>query len=136
LATRSCSSDARFFFRPTVAKLELGERAVSKLSDYLQKHKIDARRIVAASKGVERLQPEDRKVRLAREQAKGGDETAKELAAKKRRSGRSVTKPTIDRAIAGKPLPRRTRSRVLRAVNAVLALKSKGKTEAKVADLF
>jgi hypothetical protein len=109
---------------------------VSKLSDYLQKHKIDARRVVAASKGIERLQPEDRKIRLAREQAKGGDETAKELAAKQRRSGRSVTRPTIERAVAGKPLTRKARGRITRAVNAVLALKSKGKTEAKASDLF
>jgi hypothetical protein len=109
---------------------------VSKLSDYLQKHKIDARRVVAASKGIERLLPQDRKIRLAREQAKGGDEAAKELAAQKRRSGRSVTRPTIDRAIAGKALTRKARGRIVRAVNAVLAQKSKGKTEAKASDLF
>jgi hypothetical protein len=109
---------------------------VSKLSDYLQKHKIDARRVVAASKGVERLQPEDRKIRLAREQAKAGDEAAKELAAKKRRSGRALSHPTIARALAGETLTRKSRARVVRAVNAVLASKTKGKTEAKPADLF
>jgi hypothetical protein len=130
---RSRSSDAhRSFGRDG----EEENPRVSKLSDYLQKHKVDARRIVATSKGIEGLQPEDRAIRLAREQAKDGDEAAKELAAKKRRSGRSVTRPTIERAIAGKPLTRKARARVLRAVNAVLAQKSKGKTEAKPTDLF
>jgi hypothetical protein len=107
---------------------------MSKLSDYLKKHKIDARRVIAASKKLEQLQPEDRIIRLARERAKAGDEPSKETAAKKRRSGRAVTKPTMDRAILGKPLTRRARARMVRAVNAVLKLKTK--TEAKSADLF
>ena len=107
---------------------------MSRLSDYLQKHKIDPRQILAASKRLEALQPEDRAIRLAHEQARNGDETKKELAAKKRRSGRPVTKPTLDRAIGGKPLSRRARVRVERAVNAVLVHKKK--TAAKSADLF
>ncbi|MFI5306579.1 MAG: hypothetical protein ACHQ53_04455 [Polyangiales bacterium] len=107
---------------------------MSKLSDFLGKHKIDPRRVISASKALEALQPEDRKVRLAREQAKAGDETKKELAAKKQRSGRPVTMPTLNKALAGKPLRRRAKARVARAVNAVLARKTKG--EAKAADLF
>ena len=107
---------------------------MSKLSDYLQKHKIDPRRVLAASKQLEALRPEDRVIRLAREQAKGGDEKSKDLAAKKQRSGRAVTRPLLDKALLGKPLTRRTRARVVRAINAVLAFKSKG--EAKGADLF
>jgi len=107
---------------------------MSKLSDYLKKHKIDPRRVLSASRTLESLQPEDRKIRLAREQVKAGDETKKELAAKKRRSGRPVTGSTLNKAIAGKPLQRRARARVVRAVNAVLSLKTKG--EAKAADLF
>jgi hypothetical protein len=107
---------------------------MSKLSDYLQKHKIDPRRVIAASKALEALRPEDRAVRLAREKAAGGDEASKEAAAKKRRSGRPVTRPTLDKALLGKPLARRARARVVRAVNAVLSHKSKG--EAKAADLF
>jgi hypothetical protein len=114
---------------------ETGRRPhVSKLSDYLQKHKIDARRIIAASKDIEALRPEDRRIRLARVAAKGGDESAKELAGQKRRSGRAVSRPTIARAMAGNPLTRKARARIVRAVNAVLAYKSKG--EAKATDLF
>jgi len=109
---------------------------VSKLSDYLKKHKIDPRRVVAASKTLEALQPEDRKIRLARKNAKaGGDDATKELAAKKRRSGRPLSRPAIARALSGKPLPRRARARLVRAVNVVLAHKTKG-GEAKATDLF
>ena len=107
---------------------------MSKLSDYLKKHKVDARRVLAASKPIEALQPEDRVIRLAREQAKAGDETKKELAAKKRRSGRPVKKPTLDRALLGKPISRRARARVARAVNAVLSHKQK--TTVTSTDLF
>jgi hypothetical protein len=107
---------------------------MSKLSDYLNKHKIDPRRVVAASRRLEALRPEDRKIRLARIDAKGGDESAKELAAQKRRSGRAVSPPAIARALAGQTVTRKTRARIVRAVNSVLAHKSKG--EAKAADLF
>ena len=107
---------------------------MSKLSDFLTKHKIDSRRIVAASHHLEALQPEDRRIRLARVNAKGGVESAKELAAQKRRSGRPLSPPAVRKALAGGKLPRRARGRVLRAVNAVLAKKSK--VEAKPADLF
>ena len=107
---------------------------MSKLSDYLKKHKIDSRRVLSASKPLEALQPEDRVIRLARIAAKGGDEKAKETAAKKRRSGRKVSRPTLARALAGQPVTRRARARIVRAVNAVLKNKTKG--EAKAADLF
>jgi len=107
---------------------------MSKLSDYLKKHKVDERRLLPASKQLEALQPEDRKIRLARVMAKGGDEKAKELAAKPRRSGRALSAPALRRALAGTALPRRARGRIVRAVNAVLAHKSK--TEAKATDLF
>jgi hypothetical protein len=107
---------------------------MSKLSDYLKKHKVDPRRLLPASKQLEALQPEDRKIRLARIMVKGGDETAKELAGKKRRSGRALSAPTLQRALAGTALPRRARGRSVRAVNAVLAHKTK--TEAKATDLF
>jgi hypothetical protein len=107
---------------------------VSKLSDYLNKQKIDPRRVLATSKELEALRPEDRKIRLARVNAKGGDESAKELAAQKRRSGRPVSRPAIARALAGGKVTRKTRARIVRALNAVLAHKSKG--EAKPADLF
>jgi hypothetical protein len=108
---------------------------MSKLSDYLQKNKIDARRVAAASQDIEQLRPEDRAVALARAEAKaGGSDAVKELAAKTRRAGRKLSRPELDRALNGQPLTRRGRARLVRAVNAVLKHKSKG--EAKSTDLF
>lgn len=111
---------------------------MSKLSDYLTQHKIDARRVLGSSKSLEALRPEDRAIRLARVVAKDGDEKAKEkvkeLAAKKRRSGRVLSAPALQRALVGKPVARKTRSRIVRALNAVLAQKKKG--EASATDLF
>ena len=48
---------------------------MSKLGDFLSKNKIDTRRLVAASKSIEALKPEDRKIKLAKRAAKaeGGE---------------------------------------------------------------
>lgn len=54
---------------------------MSKLQDYLTKNKISLRRLTAASGKLERLTRDDRKIKQARKQAKGGDEGAKVLAA-------------------------------------------------------
>jgi hypothetical protein len=106
---------------------------MSKIGDYLKKHKIDPRRVIAASKELEALRPEDRAIRLARKEA-ATDESKKELAAKKRRSGRALSLPAMNRALAGEKLTRKGRARVVRAVNKVLSHKSKG--EAAPTDLF
>jgi hypothetical protein len=107
---------------------------MSKLNDYLQSQKIDPRRLFSASHDLEGLRREDRAVRLAKKAAKGGDESAKEAAAKERRSGRPLSKPTLDRALAGSSLSGAAKTRILRAVNAVLAQKKKG--EITLRDLF
>ncbi len=105
-----------------------------KLDDYLKKQKIDLRRVVAASRDLEALRPEDRVIRLAKKRAKGGDEAAKEIASKKPRSGRPVSGPTIRRALAGGKLSGAAKTRILRALNVVL--KTKKKNEAGLRDLF
>jgi hypothetical protein len=112
---------------------------MAKLGDYLSKNKIDARRVLVASKELEALQPEDRKIHAAKKVAKSAEdgankEAAKELAAKKPRSGRPVTGPSLRRALAGKPVSGPTKTRIARAVNAVLAQKKK--QAATPADLF
>ena len=107
---------------------------MSKLQDYLKNQNIDARRILAASRDLEALRPEDRATRLAKKKAKGGDETAKEAAAKKPRSGKPLSKPTLDRALAGQSVSGPAKTRLLRALNVVLAAKKKG--EAALRDLF
>jgi len=102
---------------------------MAKLDDYLKTNKIDARRVLVASKSIERQRPEDRKIVAAKKTAKSGDDAAKEavkeLAAQKPRSGRPVTGPSLRRALAGKPVSGPARTRIVRAVNAVLEQKKK-----------
>ena len=107
---------------------------MSKLADYLKKQKIDPRRVLVASRRIEALRPEDRAVRLARDLARGGDESAKELAQKPCRAGRPVTQPLLDRSLRGDAISRGARKRLVRAVNALLAQKKK--PEVAAADLF
>jgi hypothetical protein len=107
---------------------------MSKLQDYLSKQNIDARRILAASHELEANRPEDRATRLAKKRAKGGDDAAKEAAAKKPRSGKPLSRPTLDRALAGGPVSGAAKSRLLRALNVVLGAKKKG--EAGIRDVF
>jgi hypothetical protein len=107
---------------------------MSKLQDYLTKQNIDARRILAASHDLETLRREDRVTRLAKKRAKGGDDAAKEAAATKPRSGKPLSRPTLDRALAGAPISSSAKTRLLRALNVVLGAKKKG--EATIRDLF
>ncbi len=112
---------------------------MSKLGDYLKKHKVDVRRVVAVSRHLEALQPEDRAIKMARVRVKAGADTAtdalKEQAAKKVRSGRSLSRVALDRVLADKPVTRKSRARIVRAVSALVSKKSKG-GEVKAQDLF
>jgi hypothetical protein len=111
---------------------------MTKLSDFLKKQKIDARRVLAASRDLEQLRPEDRKIKLAKKAAKAGDDAAKEAvketAAKKPRSGRPVSAPALARALAGGAVPGAAKTRIVRAVNVVLTTKKKN--EVALRDLF
>ena len=107
---------------------------MSKLQDYLKNQNIDPRRVLAASHTLEASRPEDRSTRLAKKRAKGGDESAKEAAAKKPRSGKPLSRPTLDRALAGQSVSGAAKTRLLRALNVVLGQKKKG--EASLKDLF
>ncbi len=100
----------------------------TKFSDFLKEKKIDARRLIAASTKLERLRPEDRKAKLQKRQAKakaaaGGDDAKQAAPPAKPRSGRPVTTRSIEAAVAGKPLSGPQKTRILRAVNAILEQK-------------
>jgi hypothetical protein len=98
----------------------------TKFTEFLEKNKIDARRILIASRQIETLQPEDRTIRLAkRNAAKAGTKPAEGEAPKERRSGRPVTQQLLDRATAGKTIPGAAKTRVLRAINRILEQKKK-----------
>lgn len=111
---------------------------MTKLSDFLKKQKIDSRRVLVASRDIEQLRREDRVIKLAKHRAKSDDEAAKEAAkeaaAKKPRSGRPVSLPTLARAIEGGSLSGAAKTRIVRAVNAVLTTKKK--SEVTLRDLF
>lgn len=111
---------------------------MSKLQDYLKQQKIDPRRLLAASHKLEASRPEDRVTRLAKKKAKGGDEAAKEAAAKKpAHSGKPLSAPTLDRALAAESstaISGAAKTRILRAVNSVLAAKKQ--PEVTLRDLF
>lgn len=104
----------------------------SKFAQFLASKKLDARRLLAASQGLERLQPEDRQIKLNKRLAKkadGGENAPKET--RKPRSGRPVTQRAIDAALAGKAVSGPTKTRILRAVNHLLEQKKQEKVELK-----
>jgi hypothetical protein len=100
----------------------------SKFADFIQKQAIDTRRILVASRQIERLRPEDRRVRLDQRRRKSGDAPAAAEGADKaaeRRSGRPVTPRLIEQALAGKPISGPAKTRLQRALNRVLEQKKK-----------
>jgi hypothetical protein len=103
----------------------------SKFAQFLKDNKIDSRRLLVASRGIEKLRPEDRKIKLSKRQAKAstGNQAAAEGEEKKApakpRSGRPVTSRVLDAATGGKPIPGPAKNRLLRAVNHVLTQKKK-----------
>ena len=110
--------------------------ADTKFAQFIAARKLDPRRIVAVSHRLERLQPEDRAIKLNKRQAKagggaegGGDAAAKET--RKPRSGRPITWRAIDAAVVGKELSGPTKTRILSAVNHLLELKKQEKVDLK-----
>lgn len=104
----------------------------TKIADFLSEKKIDPRRLLAASRDLERFRPEDRKIRLAKSVARKSEDGAKKKegeAAKKPRSGRPITQRAIDAAMVGKPVSGPTKTRLLRAVNHILGQKKQDQVE-------
>ncbi len=97
----------------------------SKFNEFLTAQKIDRRRLLAESRNIERLRPEDRNVRLARRLAKSDESGGEKKTFPKPRSGRPLTERQLGLAMDGKPLPAPVKTRCLRAVNAVLEQKKR-----------
>ncbi len=100
----------------------------SKFATFLEQSGIDARRVVMASAQIERLKLADRHVLAAKasKKAKGKDAGAGEASPEKELpSGRPVTTVLVNRALAGKPLRSKAKTRIVRAVNRVLEQKKK-----------
>lgn len=97
----------------------------SKLESFLQNEKIDPRRVLNASKDIERLRPEDRKIRLTKAQARKSEDGKVPEGLDKPRSGRPVTKVGLDRALSGGNVPGPQKTRILRAINHILEQRKK-----------
>lgn len=102
----------------------------SRFSEFLTNEKIDPRRLLVASRQLERLRPEDRQVRLKKRLGRKANDGAAppadaKDAAPKRRSGRTITPRLLEAAATGGPLSGAQKTRLLRALNRVLEQKKK-----------
>jgi hypothetical protein len=104
----------------------------SKFAQFLASKKIDGRRVLAASRRLEGLQPEDRTIKLNKRRAKageGGENAPKET--RKPRTGRPVTPRALEAAMNGGTISGPTKTRILRAVNHLLEQKKQEKVQLK-----
>ncbi len=109
--------------------------ADTKLQKFLADKKIDTRRLLATSYKLERLTAEDRKTKFANRKPKEGEKKAEVVGEKKKpHSGRPVTDRALNAAVSGGKLSGPTKSRILRAVNALLEKKKQAVVTLK--DLF
>jgi hypothetical protein len=100
--------------------------ADTKFAQFIAERKLDGRRIMAASRQIERLLPEDRAIKLRKRLAKKAGGETPEGAVKetrKPRTGRPVTPRALDAALIGKAISGPTKTRILRAINRLLEQK-------------
>lgn len=108
---------------------------MSKFSDFLSTKKIDPRRLVSASKGLETRTDEDRALVAKKALIKAGKAEKDEATQKaKPRSGRPVTLSSVEKAVRGDTITGPTKTRIVRALNAVLTQKKQG--EIALRDVF
>jgi hypothetical protein len=104
----------------------------SKFAQFIASKKLDARRILAASRRLERLLPEDRLIKLNKRKAKkgeGGENAPKET--RKPHTGRPVTPRAMAAALGGGTVSGPTKTRILKAVNHLLEQKKQDKVDLK-----
>jgi len=108
----------------------------SPLETFLKDKKIDVRRLIAKSSELEKFRPEDRAIKLEKRLARSSEDAEKKkaAAAKKPRTGRAVTTRAVQDAFAGKAVSGPTKTRILRAVNAILEQKKQAAVQLR--DLF
>jgi hypothetical protein len=102
----------------------------TKFALFLVSKKVDPRRILSASRELEALRPEDRIIKLKKRQgrkAEGDAAGAKET--RKPRSGRPVTPRALDAAMKGGKMSGPTKTRLLHAINHILAQKKQEAVE-------
>ena len=108
---------------------------MSKFSDFLTTNQIHPNRVVLASTDLERHTAADKELAKKKRQMKAGTlEKDQTVLKSKPRSGRPVTTATVSKAIAGLAVGGPSKTRLVRAVNAVLTTKKKA--EVGLRDLF
>lgn len=95
----------------------------TKLETFLSKNKIDHRRLLSASRLIERLRPADRQIKLKQTQARKSEDGKKPEGLDKPRTGRPLTPIGLQRALAGQDVSGPMKNRVVRAVNHILEQK-------------
>jgi hypothetical protein len=98
----------------------------NKLQSFLSENKIDQRRLIATSRNIERLRAGDRAIKLKQSQARKSEDAKKPEGLDKPRTGRPITDVGLRRALAGDKVPGPQKTRILRAINALL---EKGKKD-------
>jgi|HubBroStandDraft_4_1064222.scaffolds.fasta_scaffold73440_2 hypothetical protein len=102
----------------------------TKFAQFLVAKKVDPRRIIAASRELESLRPEDRIIKLKKRlgrKAEGDAAATKET--RKPRSGRPVTPRALDAAMKGGKMSGPTKTRLLHAINRILVQKKQEAVE-------
>lgn len=102
-----------------------------KFATFLSTKKLDVRRVLAASRNLEKLRPEDRAIRLAKRIARKAEAGTVPKETRKPRSGRAVTPRSIHAAVEGKKITGPAKNRILRAVNRLLEQKKAEKVDLK-----
>jgi hypothetical protein len=108
----------------------------TKFAGFIASKKLDARRILIASRKIEANRPEDRLIRLKKRLAKSaGDAAGTEVKeTRKPRSGRPVTDRALEAALSGGKLSGPTKTRIVRAINHLL--EQKKQEQVSLRDLF
>jgi len=102
----------------------------TKFAQFLTDNGIDPRRVLVASRALERLRPEDRRIRLALKRARSEEGSTEKKPEAKPRSGRPVTARLLREASdEGNRVPAPAKRRLLRAVNRILEQKKKDPVE-------
>ncbi|MBK8011162.1 MAG: hypothetical protein IPK13_07405 [Deltaproteobacteria bacterium] len=105
---------------------------MSILSDFLNENTISPADVHQRSCALEAQNIDDRALQVGRQAARRAKKPYAELSLGKPKGlGRGVGVATVQRAIAGAPLPRVARKKIVRAVNSLLASRKMEPTDAR-----
>jgi len=105
---------------------------MSQFSDFITEHGITTEQLVANSKTIEKHSQADRDLRVARAKARREKKSYEEAdVAKPSGLGRGISPALAQRALAGKPVSRSARKKLVRAVNQALVSAKKDPVDSK-----